>query len=219
MNRVVPPAQAGSAPSVVAPAAASFAQASGDNSGASGEQAAAPAEPALPNAVFLLNAVVYDHQITELRWTDSSGPHHVFANFDFNYVASLGAIRGDTAQYILLISLSDAPATGENDAALPPLSRFPAWSAYLPALDNGSDPAPDSLDGLTALAVYFDDHREALVAGYAARLAAISAASVNAAPPQNLVINVWPIRNNSNPAAQGAQSNLNHSQVSPTEAK
>lgn len=200
MNRVAPPLTSAASTAAATPSQAVSTQ------GSAGSTTTSPASPATGLIPFAVTATVYNGQISELRWSDETGAHHGYANFDFHYAAFLGSVQGTSGQYLLVFNATNGASTDPGAQSLPALASFPAWSAVLLAPDNPAAPGVAAADALPALAEYFDANKSGIIAGYNSKVAAQQWAASHPAAPQNITINFWPIKSNVYSTAPGSST-------------
>ena len=163
--------------------------------------------------VLFLSATVFDHQITEIRWTDREHEGRAFSNIDFNLLGGSATFETADTVYSLLLAVANettgatglarhgAPETGKLPPArkqIPSLETFsPTQAQYLIVEDeSGAAPQAKDLAALDALHVYFEANRPRLAGEFAKREAArIEQDQRPKVPPTkqpDTVVNFWP---------------------------
>jgi hypothetical protein len=181
----------------VAPPAPAKAQARATQSAASPTSGttAEVEEPQKKFEVLSLSATVYDHRVTELRWSHDQREYRAFSNIDFNYFCGVGEIETEDTVYMLIMGIGDQPR--ENAANVPlPESFSPTRSEYRLSNETESAVPLEALAAMDALHRYFDSHRARLIEEHAKREAQRIAREewLKAHPPvpKDTVINFWP---------------------------
>ena len=153
-----------------------------------------------------LSATVYDHRITDLRWSAGAKQFRVFTNIDFQYFCTVGGIETANIDYELNFGLGTATMDDSLDAQtlawltrakqqLPdPVHSLGARASYLVATGSVADD-PDGFAALDALHVYFNAHRAELIQAYRQVVAEAAAQKLylRLHPPvvKDTVINFW----------------------------
>lgn len=158
-------------------------------------------------------ATVYDHQISELNWSDEHGSHRAFSNVDFNYISGVGGFETPEASYTLMMIVRNETRaeriqairslttehlkTGLQLDAPPPATAFnPTRSTYVVVQDKiQPPPTVGNLAALDALHVYFDANKQTLIEEQAKREAANAELErqlkEHPPKPKDTVINYW----------------------------
>jgi len=172
--------------------------------------------------IIFLSATIYDHNVTDVRFSDQTGSCRVFSDINFAYLSGacefetpdtiyeyMGA-WGDETTSTLYENLSAWPAAMQANQVtlkwvtkarqqLPNLAISPgSRSGYLVA--EAPVAGSDVLSVLNDLHAYYDANHVQLIAAYQQRIASQAAAQAWAAahppgPPPPVVINMWPIKN------------------------
>ena len=165
---------------------------------------------------IMLEATVYDHQLTDVRWYDAGHQSiRAFSNIDFSYLNGIANIEtADTIyEYWIMIIDNETTASLQGDPAsiallanarnrLPKLSASPGVkSAYFVAERTVSTTsANEGIAALNALHAYYDANHNALIANYLKRTEDDSAQQQYLknhppGPPPPVTINYWPVKN------------------------
>ena len=167
--------------------------------------------------VLMIFATVYDHRVTELRWSVGNRQYRAWSNIDFNYLAGHGKIETADSVYLIIMGLgndsTEAIEAANQDAA----ARGSTWRKELPAADRFSSqrseyrladagketPPPAALAPLDALHTYYDANREHLAEEYlrheAERTAREQWLKEHPPKPQDTVIRFWPKKSRNYP--------------------
>ncbi len=204
LNRVVPPALQ-EAPAVVP-----------DTTGPSAPTVVAPGlVPSKKTEILFLSATVYNHRITEFRWTADGLGFRAYSNVDFNLLAGVPTFESADTIYLLLLAVLNPPAQiGQPSQTGTPRDAGVVQTPSIPALDklnanhaqyivgenpDGSVPTDQNLAALDAMHRFYDANRQQLAEAYAARKAARieQEAKATAPPPKPpaIVVNFWPGKN------------------------
>jgi hypothetical protein len=161
---------------------------------------------------LLVSATVFNHQITEISWSQNGVTYRGYSNIDFSLLDGLTQFTSADTVYTLLLVLTVPganPHTG-TPPAVPSIPQLPALtptqSDYVIVAENGQTPPDDAFTPMDDLHAYFDAHRDDLAtlhAQYQANLAAQAQwQKDHPVVPQDTVISFWPIRSNVYPGAQ-----------------
>ena len=147
--------------------------------------------------VLFFSATVYDHQITELCWTEGDRKWRAFSNIDFQYLNGMGEIETANAIYTLLpaFDTGTAEALAERTRDFPQLALLPTnRSAWLLAESPGQENTPE-MTAWDAIHTYYDAHRQELIQAHAQREAAKAERErqlrENPPAPKKKVISFW----------------------------
>lgn len=159
--------------------------------------------PQLPRKVLSLSCTVFNHEFTEVRWSDAAGAEFViWSSIDFTPFMgrSSAGFEFNGVRYDLFLGLGDAAA----DAATEPLKVFrsltPAKSeaSWYAVVKQPESLSADAYAGIEALHVYYDANKTAIIAEHAQMKVANAArvAFEKAHPPvkQDTLIRFWPIQ-------------------------
>ena len=170
------------------------------------EMAAQEARAKKKSEVLMLFATVYDHRVTELRWSSGERQYRAWSSIDFNDFAGSAKIETADTVYLLMLGLGNETA-GSGSAwrkDLPAAELFaPRRSGYLFANAEKNEPPPEVLAPLDAIHIYYDANRERLheeagrrTAEWQAREQALKE---NPPKPPDTIIRFWPNRSRTYP--------------------
>ena len=168
----------------------------------------AAAEPEKKLEALHLFATVYDHAVTELRWSERLRQYRAFSNIDFNHFAGVFDIETADTVYMLLLGLGNQtreqaePERREiGEQPLPPPQSFNQSRAEyrLVGIDPQAPASTAGLKGLDALHRFYDANRERLAAAYATRIEQERRQKANPPAPKHTVINFWPKKSTNYP--------------------
>ena len=162
--------------------------------------------------LLFFSATVFDHRVTELRWSDEQGSHRAFSNIDFQYFKGLTEIETADAIYTIMMAFDaeSAEALAERTRDFPQLALLPNdRSAWLLAEGSAVQGSP-VINAWDALHLHFDANREAMLRGYEEREAAKAekeriARENPPAPKKNRVISFWKKNSTPIPTVNGNQ--------------
>ena len=170
------------------------------------EMAAQEARAKKKFEVLMLFATVYDHRVTELRWSSGERQYRAWSGIDFNDFAGCAKIETEDTVYLLMLGLGNETAVGASTwrKDLPAAELFdPKRSGYLLAGAETDEPPPEALAPLDAIHIYYDANRDRLhgEAGRrtAERLASEQALKEPPPKPQDAVIRFWPKKSRNYP--------------------
>ena len=156
--------------------------------------------------VLMIFATVYDHRVTELRWSVGERRYRAWSSIDFNDFAGSTEIETKDTVYLLMLGLgNETEASGSTwRKELPAAELFdPKRSGYLLADAEKDEPPPEALAPVDALHIYYHANRERLheEAGRRAaeRLAREQAIKEHSPKPKDTVIRFWPKRSRNYP--------------------
>ena len=174
---------------------------------------------------IFLSATVYDHSVTELRWSDEKGSHHAYSNIDFNYLVGVSHFETKDSVYNLIMSIGNetrenlyernqrAVARGMSQSlqkSPPDPAQFPQdRSSYLVTPKKSAADTSNVFPALDALHAYYDANSAQLQQASQDREAKRVANEQwqkehPPGPPPDTVINFWPIKS-TNYNAKGVQ--------------
>ena len=124
--------------------------------------------------VLFFAATVFDHRLTELRWTEGERSYRAFSNIDFQYLSGLGQVETADAIYTLMIALDSGTAEGlaEKTRANPAVAQLPQERAAWVLVGTPGPESTPVMAAWDALHTYYDTHREELIRSYEQRMAA-----------------------------------------------
>ena len=210
-NLVAPPVLP-TAPTPVAPVAAQPPTAA--------ELQAAEQRMLKKEVALFISATVIDRSVTSLSWQQEGRRYRAFSNVDFNFLCGINGIETADSVYWFIMGLGNetreeaevlraaAAEHGLPEFAVPVplLSEFSATRAEYAVVGEAETAPTDAFKGVDALHVYFDAHREQLIADYAKRTAENAAREQwlkdHPPVPQDTVINFWPVKSTNYPAQQ-----------------
>ncbi len=102
-----------------------------------------------PHVALFLSNTVYDHAVTEMRWTHQERTYRVFVNVDFNLLRGAGHISTEKTDYTLVLGVGEDTwqhAKSQNRKDFPGSDFFSAKDILiLPAKENppGLDDTPE----------------------------------------------------------------------------
>jgi hypothetical protein len=159
--------------------------------------------PQLPRKSLSLSCTVFNHEFTEVRWSDSAGAEYViWSSIDFTPFMgrSSAGFEFNGVRYGLFLGLGDAAA----DVAAEPLALFrsltppkseASWYVVRSAPES---PSADAFEGINALHLYHDANKAAILAEHAqvkaANVARVAFAKAHPPVKQDTVIRFWPIQ-------------------------
>ena len=155
--------------------------------------------------VLFLSATVFDHRLTELRWTEEDRKYRAFSNIDFQYFGGMGEIETADTIYTLMIALDSGTAEelAERTRESPQVALLPKERAAWVLAEGKSSESTPVMAAWDSLHTYYDAHREELTKAYEQRAAAIAERQrqlrEHPPVPKNKVISYW---KKPNPAAQ-----------------
>jgi hypothetical protein len=163
----------------------------------------------------MVNATVFDRNLTELRWSDQGQEFVAYSNVDFNYLQCLTDVETDTAYYLFFIGVGNDTAEAVRarnelarekglknytDKSIPQLPAFtPGRAEYFVLTDDPAIIERDDIFGpIDALHAYYEQNEARLKVEYQRREALTAAReryeAANPETPKDTVINFWPVR-------------------------
>ena len=199
-QRVAPPSPPPARPAAPVPPAKALSPA---------ERAAAETRASKKFEVLMISATVYDHRMSELRWTVGGHEYRAWNNIDFNHLAALREIEtGDSVYYLMMAigneSAEAVEAANEKRKEMPPAERFSSKrSEYLLAGSEKETPPPEALAPMDALHTYYDANRERLaeesIQRETERTTREQWEKDHPPSPKDTVINFWPKKSRNYP--------------------
>jgi hypothetical protein len=166
------------------------------------EEATGPVKRA---EVLLLSATVFDRKLTELKWAEGGQQFRAWSNVDFNHFTGVMQVESAEAIYSVMLamdnrSIADAAASGELPKDFPAAAKFQKPVSYF--VVQGAEASPESLAGLDALHIYFEKHREQMIAAATLRAAQPQPAPIEPQPAGRTIIEFWPKKSRNYPSAR-----------------
>jgi len=162
--------------------------------------------------VLFFTAMVIDRSVTALSWQHEGQQYRAFSNVDFNYFCGVHEIETADSVYWLLMGAGDQTreqAEAERTEAvahglaqfavpIPQRAEFSVTRSEYVVAGGTAGESNGAFKWLDALHVYFDAHRDRLIADHTTREAARIVREQwlkNHPPvPQDTVINFWPVK-------------------------
>ena len=164
---------------------------------------------------IMLEATVYDHQITDIQWFDAGHQSiRAFSNIDFTYLNGIANIEtADTIyEYWIVVIDNETTASLQGNPAsmallanarirLPILRNSPGIKSnyFISQSTNSTASTNDGIAALNALHSYYDANHATLIADYKKRTADYAVQQQYLkdhppGPPPTITINFWPVK-------------------------